>query len=263
MKNLFSVFSDWSWNLKLSGLKNKHAPAENRAEAISYFIIEAEAAFKDKNMEKLNKCISALLERFSFTISNSIKDIEEKETVKNALIELGDVVVQKVKDYIVTSSSIAYPIDVLIHIDGEPLALAFLDSILSTDDTLFDDKLVEKRIDVLKYFEGKTIATVLKKSILFINDSDDRLVIASLSFIRSYVFNKKESYDSILLALINKYVDADTSIRIRIEILNVIIEQGWDVMGHKKQMEQLMPNGYYITTQGYINKLDKAYSDVD
>ncbi|HOW16718.1 MAG TPA: hypothetical protein PK443_03310, partial [bacterium] len=129
---------------------NKFAPAETRDGAFFYFKDKLEKAIKDNDDVQFNKIMAVLLERFSVSVQNSIKDAEEKNTIKDFIISLGDRSIEPVKSYIAKSHIVAHPIEILFELMDKDSVLTFLNDMLTTDDTLFDDPVVEKRIEVLK-----------------------------------------------------------------------------------------------------------------
>ena len=258
MISVFDFLKDFAWNMKVSSFKNKHTPKDNRDAAFDYFENKASKALSKNDILTFEKVLSVFTQRFGIVISNSIKDLEEKERTKNLFISYGEKSIIPLKEYIKNDYFIAYPISILNELIGENETLNYLNSILTTDDTLFDDKLVEKRIDVLKYFEGKTMSDVLKKSLTFLNDSDDRLVIAAIRFIRNYEFSKADDTNLVKDTIIQKFLNEDTSVRLRLELINIISEQNWKVSGYKKRLEEILPTGYYITAQGFLRSFNKA-----
>jgi hypothetical protein len=258
-KNMFSGMKNLGWSLKKSAMLNKDAPSENRYASYEYFKDKIKKSLKDKNMDTFNEVVDIFLQRISITVSNSIKDDEEKAYISAFLTELGEIVIPPIKHFIEKQHVIAHPIEIMQAITGKNETLDFLDSVLTTEDTLFDDPLVEKRIEILKQFAGSTHESVLGKAIIFLNDSDDRLVIASIRFIRDYVFKNDNVMEKVLELVTTKFVDQETSARIRIELLNVFIAQEWKVRGVKKQFEELLPEGYYINSQGYVRTIKQAH----
>ncbi len=245
--------------LKKSALMNKFAPAETRQGAFEYFKDKADKALKKNEINVFNDTIATLLERFTVAADNSIKDADEKNAIKNYMISLGEPVLAPVKDFIRKSHVVAHPIEILFALVDENSALEFLDGMLTTDDTLFDDPIVEKRIEVLKHFAGSTHFNVLSKVSTYFNDSDDRLVIASIRFVRDYVFDdKNQDVENIQEIMMNKFLDEETSMRIKIEILNVFIEQEWKITISKKRFEEMLPDGYFINAQGYVKVISTA-----
>lgn len=253
---LLSFVKNFSFNMKRSTLMNKHSPSENRYAAFDYFRKKIDKALNVKDTVAVEELIGILLGRLSFQISNSIKDSEEKDAIKDLLKNYAENSVEPVKKYIINNDSIAHAIELLGDLKGKDYKLDFLEKILTTEDSLFNDRLVEKRIEIMKQFAGETRPGILQKAKYFLNDSDDRLVIASIRLIRDYVF--EEDDEDVRTAIIEKLVDPETSMRLRIELLHVIIKQDWKVSGFKKKLEEMLPNGYFINAQGFLRVLEQA-----
>ena len=118
--------------------------------------------------------------------------------------------------------------------------------------------MVEKRIEILKHFAGETNAPILIKAQTFLNDSDDRLVIAAIRFVRDYAFKDEKEFEAVRDRLVEKFMDPETSARIRMEILNVFVEQEWKV-SKSETFEALLPEGYYVNAQGYLKIIKQKY----
>ena len=239
-------------------MMNKFSPSESRYAAYEYFKGKVEKSLKTGDTEGFNRYVELFLERMEIAADNSIKDAEEKHFIKEFLKGLGEQILVPVKEFIKNKYSVAHPIEVLMHLEGRAQCLDFLDSVLHTEDTLFDDPLVEKRIEILKHFAGETHASVLKKAQVFLNDSDDRLVIASIRFIRDYKFADEKEFESVRDKLVEKFMDPETSARIRMEILNVFVEQEWKA-SKSETFEALLPEGYYVNAQGYLKIIKQKF----
>ncbi len=239
-------------------MMNKYSPCEPRYEAYEYFKGKIDKALKNKDMEAFDKYVGLFFERLTFAADNSIKDAEEKQYIKEFLKSLGEKVLPALKGFIKKQYAVAHPIEVLLHLEGKKQCLDFLDAVLTTEDTLFDDPLVEKRIEILKHFAGETHSSVLEKAEFFLNDSDDRLVIASIRFIRDYAFADAKELEAVRDKLVSKFMDPETSARIRMEILNVFVEQEWKV-SKSETFEALLPDGYHVNAQGFLKIIKQKY----
>ena len=237
---------------------NKYAPAETRAAAFEYFKDKADKALKNNKLDEFNEMLGLLLGRFTVAADNSIKDAEEKNEIMEYLVSVGTPAIETIKNFINKSHVVAYPIEVLFRLLNKEAVLDFLEGTITTETTLFDDALVEKRIEVLKHFAGETHPNMLSKTLTYLNDPDDRLVIAAIRFIQEYIFDKSDDLGPVQDLMINKYLDPETSMRIKIELLNVFINKEWKVAGHKKQFEELLPEGYFINAQGYLRVINNA-----
>ena len=237
---------------------NRYSPCEPRYAAYEHFKDKIDKALKVSDIEGFNKYVGLFFERLTIAADNSIKDAEEKQYIKEYLKTLGEKIIPALKDFIKKQYAVAHPIEVLIHTEGKKTSLDFLDAVLTTEDTLFDDPLVEKRIEILKHFAGETHFSVLEKAQYFLNDSDDRLVIASIRFIRDYAFADPKEFETVRDKLIEKFMDPETSARIRMEVLNVFVEQEWKV-STSKTFEDLLPAGYYVNAQGFLKIIKQKF----
>lgn len=258
-KDILLYVSNIGSNLKKSALMNKYSPSENRYAAYDYFKEKATKCLSKEKREEFVEIVKLFLERLSISAQNSIKDAEEKDYIKDIILSFNDdIVVDIVKNFIKTSYVIAHTIEILEEKIGRQKTLDFLEDVLTTEDTLFNDPLVDKRIEILKHFDGETHIKALEKAIHFLNDSDDRLVIASIRFIKNYVFEEKQDTDKIKHKMIEKLIDEDTSVRLRMEILNVFVDQAWKIIDHKKKVEEILPEGFYLNAKAYVKVIKNS-----
>lgn len=68
----------------------------------------------------------ALLQRFAYNANGAIADESEKNDLVNQLVQRGEDVLPALKRFIQTEKNLAYPIQALVRIMGEPAAAEFL-----------------------------------------------------------------------------------------------------------------------------------------
>ena len=243
------------FNQKAKAALNKHGQSEPREAAYDYLEDKLEKALKKDDDTLLKDVLNIFMKRLTISINNSIKDEDDKKRIKKLLSIDKLKVIEIIKDFIRSNIVIAPHIEILDQLVGKDKVLDFLNSILDTEDTLFNEDIVQKKIEILKHFEGVTYPEVLDKSIVFLDDSDDNLVIAAIRFLREYEYKTDEEENKSQSSLVQKLADEETSARIQMEILEVFLLNDWAVSGFKKRLEALLPEEYYITSKGKIRKI--------
>lgn len=246
---------DFFFNQKAKAALNKHGQSDPREAAYDYLESKLEKAFKKNDDKLLKDVLTVFMKRLTISINNSIKDEDDKTRIKQLLTINKEKVINIIKDFIKNNIVISPHIEILEKLIGKEKVLDFLNSILDTEDTLFNEDIVEKKIEILKHFEGVTYEDVMGKAIIFLDDTDDNLVIAAIRFLKEYDYNTDEEEQKIQSALLEKLADEETSSRIRMELLEVFLLNDWAVSGFKKRIESLLPEEYYLTSKGKIRKI--------
>jgi hypothetical protein len=61
--------------------------------------------------------------------------------------------------------------------------------------------------------------------------------------------------------MINKFLDLETSSRIRMELLHVFAKNDWKI-NSRKQVEELLPEGFFINSKGFVRTI-KNLTNID
>ncbi len=216
-------------------ISDKHQLTENRYAAADFLVHDGS-----------DEAVAGLLHRFDFTYDNSIKDKSEKEYVAKLLINFGERAVPFVKEYINKAENIAWPLKILGQLIKKDDILAFLLSMLNDEDSTFNEDVLEKRLDLLNYLVEFKNTEIVKKVIVFLGDDEEEVRYRAIEVLG-------EQGDVIARdPLVEIMVNEEESMRIKMRILEIFIQNQWTVSGHKKQIEEMLPEGFYLTREGKI-----------
>jgi hypothetical protein len=239
---IFDYFKNYKENSRRSSLRkniaclsNKHQLTENRYAA-------AEALGK----EGTDVAIAGLLRRYDFTYENSIKDKAEKEYVANLIEGFGDRAILIVKEYIQKGTNIAWPLKILDKLISKREVLDFLLSNLSLEDATFRENILEKRLDILNYLAEFKDKEIVRKVIAFLSDEEEEVRFRAIEVLGEQ--GDEDAKDPIVKLL----VDENESSRIKMKIFDVLLNHNWSVAGYRKTVEEILPQGYYLTRDGTI-----------
>ena len=216
---------------------SKNTTLESRQGAIEYLA-------KQSGFE----AIYGLLQRFNYTIDKSIVDNDEKEKVVEYVLAYGVEAVPPLQKYIVKSETIGLPLRILRKLISEEDYIRFLVDTLKTEESIFDHKAEEKKIDILHYLEEFKNPLVFDKARMLLNDYDERIRLAALSVL------EKQDNEVIRDDLLKILIKPEESRRITSKIIDIFKHTHWDVKGYRKLVEEMLPDGFYITKEGFIRE---------
>ncbi len=234
---LFDVFKGGSGLKKhIDRVGNKRAQQHERWESIQVLA-------KDGSEE----AIRALLVRFTIRVDPSITDGEEKNAAFQGVIQHGDAAIGPVKDFLVSSDTLAWPLKILKELQSEEEVTTTLLELLSSMDTEYE-RDPQKKIDVIATFEERKDPRIVEAVVRFLEDMNETVRFHSVGAI----FNQDE-VEQAREALTKTFL-AEESVRVRMRILDGFIARGWGLEGAEDQAAPKMPAGYTLGKKGEIRK---------
>ena len=195
------------------------------------------------------EAIVVLLKRYQYRTESTIVDEDEKETVFNVCVNLGERAVPGLEQYIATETGIYWPVKALRKIVGDERAAEHL---LSTIDAMEDTFGVnrgrlEELVDNLRPLAE--LDSVFEVLVDMLKHEDEEIVIRAVDGL-SVCKDDPEVVAEIVPLLLNE----DQSHRVRTIILELMIEQSWNVKRYKKQLTDHIPNNYWIDDTGVVRR---------
>ena len=193
----------------------------------------------------------ALLNRFKLTLhDNAIKDETEKEKVIKEIISRGEESIEPVKEFIRHSQEVSIPFDILGQLVDDDEFVNFTLDVLTTDEALFDDRVMEKRLDVMNVILHCKHKKIYEKVSKLINDDDDRIKIVALNILAN-----QENIDEVRDKLLEMLVDPNTPPRLVSALIEIFSRKEWKLKGVKNKVEGMLPKEeYFINKDGIIRK---------
>lgn len=194
------------------------------------------------------EALSALLDRFTISVSPSVLDEQEKEQVYTWLVELGERAVPPLVEFLKRERAVHWPAKAL---------QAILDP----------DRQAREFAALLSYLWDHPPATAIPKAQLiralgdlwseeldrtvrqFLQDDDDDVRLAAVHYLMER--SEEAGRDDVIRC----YLDSADRPRIRNQILEYFVERGWSVRGHRPAVEETLPPGFTLTREGKVRRV--------
>jgi hypothetical protein len=210
----------------LSTIKNSKAIKEDRQSAIDYF----------KGLDDPHTAVPALLQRFEYSLEHGINDTREKESCMAGIIAFGQDALPHVREHLLVTNRIAWPIKVLKALGDEVQVIEILKSALDFDDVRFDQAKVDKNYDILCYMIDYKLPSFSDKLAHFLVDPDERVRFAATEVLI-------EQDDPAVPSYLEHFIgdESPDNTRIRRSVIEAFLKHGWQL----KQPERF-PNGQVV-----------------
>jgi len=193
--------------------------------------------------------VVALLRRYQYRTEQTIVDEDEKEMVFECCVGLGARAVPGLIQYINNETGIYWPVKALRQIVGDTEASTQLLLALEKLEDVFgaNRQRKEELVDQLRNFaEDDRVIEKLKE---LLSDEEEEIVIRAVDGL-SVRPDDAEVADAIIPLLVND----DSSFRVRTMIMELMLENEWNVKRHKKDLKDKIPDNYWIDDTGVVRR---------
>lgn len=192
--------------------------------------------------------IRGLLKRFTSTCDNKLHDQDEKEEVSNMLVEMGPKTLPLIREYLRRESEITWVIRTLKRIvSKEEWTKEVLDLL---GDRTSEDTDAEKICQILTVLHDEKDPRVASAVARCLSDLDDTVRFAAIETLAT--IDDDAAREPLLAALA---APAEESQRVTHRIAELFADRGWEVKGHRKAVEERLPEGFYLDRAGHIKTL--------
>lgn len=242
--SFFDKFKDWGKKnddkriaRALAVVKNSKAIKEDRVAAIEYF----------KELGDANVGVPALLQRFEFSLEHGINDTREKESAFEGIKEYGKIALPLVKEHLLVTSRIAWPIKVLKALGEEAQVTEILKDALDFGDISFDQAKVDKNYDILCYLMEYKLPGFADKVAHFLKDPDERVRFACAELLI-------EQDDSSVPGLLERFIpdESPDNTRIRQSVLRAFFQRRWQVKDRAPYPNGQVLDGLFLDADGRL-----------
>lgn len=231
---LFGSFKDFRKNRddkKLTGaltkIKNPKAIREDRVAAIETL----------KALQDPDAAVPALLQRFEYSLEHGINDTREKESCMEGIVAFGSVALPHVREHLMQSTRIAWPIKLLKALGPEEEVIAVLKDALDYGDVAFDQAKVDKNYDILCYLRDYRLPGFANKAAHFLGDLDERVRFAATEVLL------EQPDDPEVPALLEHFIADETpdNIRMRQVTIQAFLQRSWPLQNPGR-----FPHGHVV-----------------
>jgi HEAT repeat protein len=198
----------------LAKIKNPKAIREDRVAAIDAMAHLGDAA----------TAVPILLQRFEYSLEHGINDTREKESCMDAVVGYGPEALPHVKDHLLKTTRIAWPIKILKALGEEKQVIEILKEALDFGDVSFDQAKVDKNYDILCYMVEYKLPGFTDKLAHFTNDPDERVRFAATEALI-------EQDDPRVPELLERFIGDDSSenTRLRKSVIEAFFKHRWQL----------------------------------
>lgn len=197
--------------------------------------------------------IRGMIKRFSSSCDNKMHDQDEKKYVSDLLVEKGPAVVPLLKEYVERATEVTWAFRTLRRIEMlEPWIGHVLESLGNATSEDTDPEKLEQLLNLLQEQKDPRVATAVTR---LLSDLDDTVRFAAIETLAT--LGDEIARQPLLDALVRP---EEESQRVIHRIVDVFVESGWEVKGHRKAVEDRLPEDYYLDRSGRIKKLAAGQS---
>ena len=193
-----------------------------------------------------DEAIYCLLQRFTVVIGTAIPDEDEKKFVYKKIRSFGKAAIDPIIKFLQNKEHPAQALELLREITSEEEYINKLLELIETFDPYFS-KYPEKKIQTFKILQSSRDERLIDALKNFLDDDDDDVQIAALKALAAQ--GNEEKTREILLELI---LEAEERPRVRLAACESMVELGWKVKGYRKQINNVLPDRFYIDSKGHI-----------
>ena len=192
--------------------------------------------------------LRALLDRFSIAVSPSVQDEREKEEVYSWLLELGSKAVPPLTSFLKTERAVYWPAKALLGILPPEEFPAQMRKIL---EFLWENPPATaipktQLIRAVSEFRTPELEGVMFR---FLRDADDDVRLSAIQYLLEQP--EEEAREPILEC----YLESEDRPRVRNQILEFFIENGWSFRGFRPAVEETLPEGFSLTRDGKVRRV--------
>jgi hypothetical protein len=195
------------------------------------------------------EAIVALLRRYQYRTESTIVDEEEKEIVFNSCVALGADAIPGLVQYINTETSVYWPFKALRKIVGDKGAGRLLMEAIDGIEDVFGANRTRLEALVENMRELADDDRIHVRLLDLIRHEDEEIVIRAVD-----ALSVRKDDPSVSEAVVPLLLDPEQSNRVRTLIMELMLEQGWNVKRHKKQLVGVIPEIYWIDDTGVVRR---------
>jgi HEAT repeat protein len=190
------------------------------------------------------EAILSLARRFSVTTENLGVDQDEKQYVRDILVEFGEGAIDPLERYLRSYDQVAWAIECLKVLEPSSRLAEFLLAILHQGDPV--QIRATKATQVLHALETLQAPGIVEGVIPCLASADDTVRVAAVDCLEAQADDRAR--DAMLEALVNE----EDSLRVRDRIAEAFEKLGWDVRGFRKKVEEALPPPYRVSSRGRV-----------
>lgn len=235
---------------------SQFAQPEMRREAMDKLVADGSPA-----------AISGLLKRFTINSNGEIADEEEKQFLEKVLVELGEVSITPIREYIAKEKNLTYPINSLFQLQPNEEVLTFLLDVLDSYGPE-DHRSGELKLQIIYQIEEHDDGKYLPRLVPYLQDHDDDVRLAVLKVFdeaRYKGYITKETAQAIAAQLAPQVLEEEFSPRVQLQVAALLCKAEWALPeGEQTELIPMLQERYYLDKKRFVRELaPQARTDND
>ena len=190
---------------------------------------------------------AALLRRFTMQVPQSSMDHEEKQYTVRLLVEMGQVAVEPILQFLVTESEVTWPLHALSELlPGQEFTQTLRNTLEKLAGTY--TRWPEAKKVMIEQLSNDAFPQVREVVLRFLDDDDDDVCIAAIDYLA------RCGDDDIREHLLKVFLDSESRPRVRGRILDHFVDREWPVKGYRKRVEEAISDPFYLTSRGTVKR---------
>ena len=216
----------------------KFGQAEDRVAALH--------ALRDEDGED---AIRGLVKRFAATTDNKLHDQDEKKLVSDMLVDIGPEAIPIIREFLRKETEVTWALKTLRRMVPQNEWIGHVLEMLG--ETTSEDTDPEKICQIASVLHEQKDARVAPAIARLLSDLDDTVRFAAIETLAT--LGDEAARAPLLEALARPDEESNRVIH---RIVEVFRESGWEVKGHRKAVEERLPEHYYLDRSGRIKRFE-------
>jgi HEAT repeat protein len=193
------------------------------------------------------EAVSALLQRFTFRIEQTIGDEEEKRGVYDEITGMGEMAVEPLLAFLEKENAPYWACKALRALVGDEASVTHLLRIIGGMEAIFD-RDIERRNELVSNLREFQDPRVREQLVAYMNDENEELRVHAVEGLAGL------GSEEIAPTLIDRLLDDAETQRVKTAILNLLIEKKWKVKHRKEAVRKVIPQTFWIDDVGVIHR---------
>jgi hypothetical protein len=196
---------------------------------------------------KTGGAATTLLRRFTMQVPQASMDLEEKQYAVRLLVEMGRVAIKPILDFVQSEGEVTFPLQALRGILGPEEFVTALKEELGKMSRGYARWPEAKKV-MIEQVPDEAFDSMKEIVESCLQDEDDDVCIAAADYLAR---NGDEAQREHLLST---FLEAESRPRVRGRILDHFLEREWPVKGHRKRVEEVIQEPFYLTAKGTVKR---------
>ena len=196
-----------------------------------------------------DEAILGILKRFTFRTEASIVDEDEKELAYRFLVSAGSSAILPIERFVDSHEAVYWPIKALHEIAGIDAAVDLLLKALDRSEER-SGRVNEQKTQLVSNLRDFNHPRVLERLQLLVGDEDEDVRIMAMDGLLTY------GEEVALQPAVRLLLDSEESARVKMVLLEQLIELQWSLKTWREQFEEqdLLPYPYRVGTSGLCER---------